>query len=271
MFIWIGIINVTISCIWIPGRLQISETYIHVNAIADKVQKGLYLITDASLNWFFIYIVKKCLVDAGLTRYNELVKFNMLIIWSSSPSYSLHALFCIGMMFLQNTFVYTIFHPLTYIVKLEIEMTMSNLIVAVATATKVHHEDILSETGPSVIFGPKSSKTSARSLQVTIGVETCTNSDADDVDSKIGELVNGDGVSSIRMSPLTRLTNVHKKANGRVSIRTNDPTGVVNEFQIHSVDLERLENGQWSKLDTLSLTSSSLPTKKGKQRHSARN
>ncbi|KAM0789612.1 hypothetical protein ACM66B_000418 [Microbotryomycetes sp. NB124-2] len=42
----------------------------------------------------------------------------------------------IGMMSLSNSFVYMIFHPVAYIVKLAIEMALSDLIVKIATAKR---------------------------------------------------------------------------------------------------------------------------------------
>ncbi|KAK6073197.1 hypothetical protein SCUP234_08795 [Seiridium cupressi] len=123
-------INISVYCIWLPARLQISEQYISTNKWWDRCEKVLYLITDAGLNIYFISIVSRNLVHNGLTKYKSLARFNMLII---GFSLSMDVLI-IAMMSLPNTFVYMQFHPVAYIVKLNIEMAMAELIVKVAKA-----------------------------------------------------------------------------------------------------------------------------------------
>lgn len=78
--ILITAINISVYCIWIPARLQVSDAYVHLNDIWDRCEKVIYLIVDASLNWYFIYIVQKNLVRQGLKKYESLVKFNIYII-----------------------------------------------------------------------------------------------------------------------------------------------------------------------------------------------
>lgn len=97
----ITIINITVYCIWIPARLQISQSYIHVNDIWDRCEKVIYLVVDAALNFLFIRIVKKNLVGLGMTKYDNLVKFNIFII---GFSLSMDVLI-VSMMSLKNTFV----------------------------------------------------------------------------------------------------------------------------------------------------------------------
>ncbi|PNS16837.1 hypothetical protein CAC42_4801 [Sphaceloma murrayae] len=124
----ITLINISVYCIWIPARLQISKHYIKLNEIWDRCEKGIYLIVDALLNLMFIRIVQQNLVSNGLKKYKRLVRFNMYII---GFSLSMDVLI-IAMMSLNNTFVYMQFHPLAYIVKLNIEMSMADLIGKVA-------------------------------------------------------------------------------------------------------------------------------------------
>ncbi|KAK9416011.1 hypothetical protein SUNI508_09971 [Seiridium unicorne] len=123
-------INISVYCIWLPARLQISEQYISTNKWWDRCEKVLYLITDAGLNIYFISIVSRNLVQNGLSKYKSLARFNMLII---GFSLSMDVLI-IAMMSLPNNFVYMQFHPFAYIVKLNIEMAMAELIVKVAKA-----------------------------------------------------------------------------------------------------------------------------------------
>ncbi|KAJ1305465.1 hypothetical protein OPQ81_000473 [Rhizoctonia solani] len=131
---WITAINLSVYCIWIPAKLQISQKYHDVNLWWDRTEKVLYLITDAILNYMFITIIKKRLVSMGLKKYDKLVKFNERIIM---VSLSMDVLI-IAMMSYRNDFVYMQFHPVAYIVKLEIEMCMSRLMVKVATGTGVN-------------------------------------------------------------------------------------------------------------------------------------
>ncbi|KAI9158027.1 hypothetical protein HJFPF1_06013 [Paramyrothecium foliicola] len=134
----ITIINISVYCIWVPARLQISQTYIHVNEVWDRCEKGIYLVVDACLNVLFIRIVNQNLVSRGLLKYKGLVTFNIFII---GFSLSMDVLI-IAMMSLDNTFVYMQFHPLAYIVKLNIEMSMASLIAKVARSSSHEHPGI---------------------------------------------------------------------------------------------------------------------------------
>ncbi|KAH7248187.1 hypothetical protein B0J15DRAFT_449463 [Fusarium solani] len=126
--ILITAVNISVYCIWIPARLQISERFIWINEWWDRCEKVIYLLVDGALNFYFIHIVRINLVIHGLTKYKELVHFNMFII---GFSLSMDVLI-ISMMSLKNTFVYMQFHPLAYIVKLNIEMSMADLIGKIA-------------------------------------------------------------------------------------------------------------------------------------------
>ncbi|KAJ2990512.1 hypothetical protein NUW58_g2912 [Xylaria curta] len=137
-------VNISVYNIWIPARLQISETYIHTNEWWDRVEKVIYLLVDASLNIYFIRVVQKRLVSIGITKYRSLVHFNMFII---GFSLSMDVLI-ISMMSLRNTFVYMQFHPLAYLVKLNIELSMADLIMRVAKSREnAHDKSNLSRNG----------------------------------------------------------------------------------------------------------------------------
>lgn len=94
-------INISVYCIWVPARLQISEQYVHINEWWDRCEKVIYLIVDAALNFYFIHIVQQNLVQHGLTKYRGVVRFNMFIIGFSLAMDVL----IISMMSLNNTFV----------------------------------------------------------------------------------------------------------------------------------------------------------------------
>ena len=76
----LGLVNISVFCIWIPARLQISETYIHVNEIWDRIEKGIFLIVDAALNFYFIYLVRTRLIANGLQKYTPLFRFNIFMV-----------------------------------------------------------------------------------------------------------------------------------------------------------------------------------------------
>ncbi|CEI66616.1 hypothetical protein FVEN_g10186 [Fusarium venenatum] len=126
--ILITAVNISVYCIWVPARLQVSQRYVHINEWWDRCEKVIYLIVDACLNLYFIHIVRANLIIHGLTKYKRLTHFNMFII---GFSLSMDVLI-IAMMSLRNTFVYMQFHPLAYIVKLHIEMSMADLIGKIA-------------------------------------------------------------------------------------------------------------------------------------------
>ncbi|KAH7119261.1 hypothetical protein EDB81DRAFT_873099 [Dactylonectria macrodidyma] len=141
---FITAINISVYCIWIPARLQISEKYIHINEVWDRCEKVIYLLVDACLNFLFIRIVRSNLVELGLSKYDNLVRFNMFIIVFSL---SMDVLI-VSMMSLSNTFVYMQFHPLAYIVKLNIEMSMASLIAKIAKQSgHTHGSDYNTNTG----------------------------------------------------------------------------------------------------------------------------
>lgn len=76
----LGLVNISVFCIWLPARLQISATFIHVNEIWDRIEKGIFLVIDAGLNFYFLYLVRTKLIANGLQKYMPLFKFNMLMV-----------------------------------------------------------------------------------------------------------------------------------------------------------------------------------------------
>ncbi|KAJ4353007.1 hypothetical protein N0V95_003725 [Ascochyta clinopodiicola] len=111
-----------------PNYLLTDVRYHIINEYWDRIEKFLYLIVDAALNWYFLKTVKANLISNGLTKYNRLVRFNQRIVVVSL----LMDVMIIGAMSIPNSFVYIQFHPLAYLVKLNIEMVMANLIKRIA-------------------------------------------------------------------------------------------------------------------------------------------
>ncbi|KAI0179703.1 hypothetical protein GGR52DRAFT_587237 [Hypoxylon sp. FL1284] len=126
----LALVNVSVYCIWVPARLQISETFINVNEIWDRIEKAIFAVLDAALNIYFIYLVRSRLISFGLTKYTRLFRFNLVMI---AISMSLDVIL-IGVMSLGKGFVYVQFHPLVYILKLYIELNMADLIAKVVRA-----------------------------------------------------------------------------------------------------------------------------------------
>ncbi|KAM0551288.1 hypothetical protein ACHAPJ_008391 [Fusarium lateritium] len=131
VFLVLLAINISVFCIWIPARLQISKKYIAVNAVWDRVEKCIFLVVDAGLNFYFIHLVRSRLIANGLTKYTRLYRVNLGMI---AVSMTMDVLL-IAMMSLPNDIVYLQFHPLAYLVKLHIEMNMAELITKVVKAS----------------------------------------------------------------------------------------------------------------------------------------
>jgi len=125
----VTLINISVFVIWMPARLQISNDWIHINNVWDRTEKVLYLLIDGFLNFYFMRVVRANLVKNGLKKYKKLVLFNKYMIIISL----LMDVMIIAAMSIPNGFVYAIFHPLAYLVKLNIEMSMAHLIKKIAT------------------------------------------------------------------------------------------------------------------------------------------
>jgi hypothetical protein len=117
----VGLVNISVFCIWIPSSLQISPRYRQINAIWDRIEKVIFLLVDGGLNLFFLYLVKSRLISQGLEQYRLLFNFNACMVVVSLtmdvsqlvylPIHSIFLLTCpfqvliIGMMDLKNNFV----------------------------------------------------------------------------------------------------------------------------------------------------------------------
>lgn len=149
VFFLILLINISVVCIWVPANLQISDELIRINNIWDRIQKGLICIIDAALNFYFIHLVRSQLVAKGLTKYTRLFRFNLFMIGISVildimivTMMSLHnkLMYDPFSLFLQHIahkyISYVQFHPLAYLLKLQIELGMADLIIKIVRATK---------------------------------------------------------------------------------------------------------------------------------------
>ena len=79
----IGIVNISVFCIWIPARLQIGPGWNTANSIWDRAEKCIFLVIDASLNLYFMYLVRSKLIANGLTKYRRVFRFNICMVMFS--------------------------------------------------------------------------------------------------------------------------------------------------------------------------------------------
>ncbi|KAL0056861.1 hypothetical protein AAF712_016525, partial [Marasmius tenuissimus] len=100
----------------------------------DKFEKSIYLCLDLALNIIFIVMVKRRLVNHRLTKYAKVMRFNEYMIFISIGM----DILLMGMTTLKNGFVYCQFHPVVYMVKLAIEMSMSRLLIKVARSAGIN-------------------------------------------------------------------------------------------------------------------------------------
>ncbi|KAE8333036.1 hypothetical protein BDV39DRAFT_199387 [Aspergillus sergii] len=132
-------INIAVFCIWIPAHMTppVNHTFVLINRFWDPISKLLICIVDACLNVWFLRVVRVRLVrQNGLKKYGPLVRFNMRMMFISV----LMDAILIGLMFLPNPMVYIQFHPVTYIVKLNIELKMASLIRKLARDSNINNE-----------------------------------------------------------------------------------------------------------------------------------
>lgn len=130
-FAIISAINLAVFIIWIPAHIvpPAHPAFVVANQYWDPTSKALILIVDAGLNWYFLRTVKvRLLAQHGLKKYEPLVGFNNKLMIVSI----LMDVMLIGLMFLPNPVVFIQFHPVAYMVKLNIEMSMASLIARLA-------------------------------------------------------------------------------------------------------------------------------------------
>ncbi|CUA71662.1 hypothetical protein RSOLAG22IIIB_04708 [Rhizoctonia solani] len=166
--VWIVLISISVYCIWIPAKLQISEAYIRLNLYWDHTEKILYLLTDAALNIMFIRLIRQRLVSRGLKKYDKLVALNSRMIFVSLSM----DIIIIGMLSYRNDLVYMQFHPVAFMVKLEIEMCMSRLMLKVAKSTGVEVKE-----EPRNDRSEEPHTTSGRGVSVHVTTQVITRTD----------------------------------------------------------------------------------------------
>ncbi|KAL0071339.1 hypothetical protein AAF712_001195 [Marasmius tenuissimus] len=172
----IGLISISSACIWIPAQLQINHQFMALNHWWDRFEKSVYLCLDLALNIMFIVLVKKRLVDHGLKKYLPVFKFNLYIIFLSISM----DIVLLGVTALKNGFVYCQFHPVVYIVKLQIEMNMSQLLVKVAQSsglnvcgeTRKDMDRTQAQSSMMPRFATRTQTSQTRSMPITVQIHS---------------------------------------------------------------------------------------------------
>ena len=100
----IALVNISVYCIWIPARLNVSPRYVQINQVWDRIEKCIFLVVDLGLNILFMHLVWKKLISLGLDKYKPLFRFNAFIVIVSLSM----DLLLICMMSMPNTFLYVI-------------------------------------------------------------------------------------------------------------------------------------------------------------------
>ncbi|EKJ72959.1 hypothetical protein FPSE_06855 [Fusarium pseudograminearum CS3096] len=137
VFLIILLVNISVFVIWMPARLQINDRWIRLNSIWDRCEKVIFAVVDGALNGYFIYLVRSRLIENGLTKYIPLYRMNLGLI---GLSLSLDIVL-VGLMSLPSSLVYLSFHPVAYLLKLQIEMKMAELITKIVRSSGTRGSD----------------------------------------------------------------------------------------------------------------------------------
>ncbi|RYO85373.1 hypothetical protein DL766_000446 [Monosporascus sp. MC13-8B] len=124
-------LSTSVTIIWIPASLQISQTWHDANAVWDRAKQAVLMIMDVCLNGYFLYCVRNRLIANGLRKYRSLFRFNTCMVF---VIVALDVTF-IGLMSLDLSTAYLQFQPVAYLTKLYIEMNMSELIRKIVKST----------------------------------------------------------------------------------------------------------------------------------------
>ncbi|KAH0613514.1 uncharacterized protein H6S33_005400 [Morchella sextelata] len=113
---------------WIGASLQINSRFIRGEEVHTRLEGVIFICIDIFLNLYFIKSVKKHLLEAGLEKYRPLTNFVIGIICISIGV----DIVVVGMMSYHNPRIWLQFHPLGFIIKLNIELSMADLIRKIA-------------------------------------------------------------------------------------------------------------------------------------------
>lgn len=142
--------------------------YVDINKYWDRTSKCLICLVDAGLNWYFLRVVKQRLVEQyGLMKYAPLVNFNARLMVVSV----MLDILLIGLMSLPNQESFILFHPVVYMSKLNIEMTMASLIVKLARSGRADAYNYHPHSNPHTHSGPGGRNNRHRGSAMPIDVD----------------------------------------------------------------------------------------------------
>ncbi|CCG83155.1 protein of unknown function [Taphrina deformans PYCC 5710] len=129
-FIFILMINALMIAFWLPGKLGMVTSH-GSNLVfwMPRIEKILYLVMDIVLNCAFIYQIQIKLMRIGLHKYRRLIRYNMQIIALSLLCDAL----LLGMQWYPaNDGLFIIIHPVSFLNKLILEMSVCDRMAAVS-------------------------------------------------------------------------------------------------------------------------------------------
>lgn len=80
LLVVIGLVNISVYCIWIPAHMNVGQHWVKLNHIWERVEKSIFLVVDFGLNAYFLYLVRSQLISKGMTKYWRLYHFNAGIV-----------------------------------------------------------------------------------------------------------------------------------------------------------------------------------------------
>ncbi|KAI1465827.1 uncharacterized protein F4812DRAFT_113792 [Daldinia caldariorum] len=233
-------INIAVFCIFIPAHLvpPVSPLYVEINKYWDRTSKCLICVVDALLNYYFSRTVRKRLVEQhGLVKYAPLAKFNDKLMVVSI----LMDIMLICLMSYPNPIVFVQFHPVTYMVKLNIEMSMATLITKVARDAGLGDEETNDHHDPSLSYANNRSQVGRSNIHHShndaVALETYHT-------TTIGY---GGRGSEEDFEALKNVNGIHKRVDVRVESTTNSETASNEIDKARGRSFDRVE-------DELSLT-----------------
>ncbi|KAI5894434.1 uncharacterized protein SCHCODRAFT_02667437 [Schizophyllum commune H4-8] len=203
------LINISVYVVWVPSKMGVGENFKKVNVWWDRVEVSCdhdvwFLTVCVALLAFCTNTQAHSIAFVQLTKYDTLVRYNTGIAIVSCAM----DVFIICMMSLRNDFVYNQVHPVAYIVKLNIEIAMSDLIRKVASSTGLHIYGEASSTSGGTSgtrmrtdnITTSGFRSRTNPVEVHIGTEIMTTQDPgmplEELDSKRGGTKRDLGVSS---------------------------------------------------------------------------
>ncbi|CAG9950080.1 unnamed protein product [Clonostachys rosea f. rosea IK726] len=117
-------VNISVFIIWMPARLQINDTWIHLNLIWDRCEKVIF----ALCGWCFERLLHLPRPNTPHPEWIDQIR----------PIVQIEPVVLVGTMSLKNSMVYLSFHPVCYLLKLQIELKMSELITKIVRSTGNH-------------------------------------------------------------------------------------------------------------------------------------